>query len=757
MAISGLGTSGIVAIPIPAGGGTGEVLTKQSNDDYDFDWAAGGGGGAPTNAEYVVLTADATLTDERVLTAGTGITIVDSGPGAAVTISFDGSTAGYTLQDAYDADTTAPHITPLLGTGLEIAGELQIDGSLTQGNNVSIEMSDTYTQAAAFIGGGILSNGTVTYANATWIWALLQESKGYIANSGPGFAAFTLFNAIPFIRNGTNNALVQALVLNAGVAHQSTGANAVTTVGTTVVSASPNTRALTAGGSMTKTGGDTGVRFSPTFGTVPGSSIAFGTLRGVHCFNPAVALFQPSGGIETMTAYYGVDINSITFGGGLNVVSGIRSAITAGTNRRFLENTGGAQSDFGTGTINFDDVAGVQLGTSNDILIAWGAGGFMFWQWAATADQLRWTNVATNRYILETENGNADGELNIGMERFSFGQTGAVGNQVGNFVANARTIGVAGEWADFLLTQAGSLTVDGNAMSRVSAWVINGVSYASSSGTVTNADTLTVGGFPTSSPGVTITERQSLHVIGGRSRMQSTVQYDPIVPAALAAGDTDNWGGLLTGTANNGMRRWARITGNASGSRITGIDAGSAQDGDTFDLTNVGSEAIILVHEDTGSTAANRFLVQNSVNFILLPDATCVIRYDSTDSRWRTLTPPAAVATLSGVWEFDSSTNTAADPGAGNFRNNNGTLASVTEIAINDEDERGADLGLYLAALASGDRIIISNLEDSDEYLAFDVTSNTDNTGWHQIGGTVNESGNNFTSGKEFGITFIYS
>ena len=35
--------------------------------------ASGGGGGAPTDAEYVVLSANGTLTDERVLTAGTAI------------------------------------------------------------------------------------------------------------------------------------------------------------------------------------------------------------------------------------------------------------------------------------------------------------------------------------------------------------------------------------------------------------------------------------------------------------------------------------------------------------------------------------------------------------------------------------------------------------------------------------------------------------------------------------------------------------
>ena len=40
---SGLGFSGIVAIQIPDQGLTGEVLTKLTTDDYDYDWAAGGG------------------------------------------------------------------------------------------------------------------------------------------------------------------------------------------------------------------------------------------------------------------------------------------------------------------------------------------------------------------------------------------------------------------------------------------------------------------------------------------------------------------------------------------------------------------------------------------------------------------------------------------------------------------------------------------------------------------------------------------
>jgi len=47
---------------------------------------AGGGGGAPVDATYVTMTPNATLTQERILTAGTGITIVDGGANNPVTI-----------------------------------------------------------------------------------------------------------------------------------------------------------------------------------------------------------------------------------------------------------------------------------------------------------------------------------------------------------------------------------------------------------------------------------------------------------------------------------------------------------------------------------------------------------------------------------------------------------------------------------------------------------------------------------------------
>ena len=55
--------------------------------------SGGGGGGAPTDAEYVVLSANGTLTDERVLTAGTAISLTDAGAGSTITVANTGVTS----------------------------------------------------------------------------------------------------------------------------------------------------------------------------------------------------------------------------------------------------------------------------------------------------------------------------------------------------------------------------------------------------------------------------------------------------------------------------------------------------------------------------------------------------------------------------------------------------------------------------------------------------------------------------------------
>ena len=65
-------------------GGPGNVLTISSTV----------AGGAPADASYLVLSSNGNLSSERVLTAGSGISISDSGPGASLTISATGGGGG---------------------------------------------------------------------------------------------------------------------------------------------------------------------------------------------------------------------------------------------------------------------------------------------------------------------------------------------------------------------------------------------------------------------------------------------------------------------------------------------------------------------------------------------------------------------------------------------------------------------------------------------------------------------------------------
>ena len=66
------------------------VLVQLARMAVRGDWngfLTGGSGGAPTDAEYVVMALNGTLTNERKLTAGTGISITDGGAGGNVTIA----------------------------------------------------------------------------------------------------------------------------------------------------------------------------------------------------------------------------------------------------------------------------------------------------------------------------------------------------------------------------------------------------------------------------------------------------------------------------------------------------------------------------------------------------------------------------------------------------------------------------------------------------------------------------------------------
>lgn len=80
----------------------------------------GAGGGAPVNASYLTLGTNATLTSERVLTAGTGISLTDGGAGGNLTVA---STVTGTVTSVA---MTVPSILSLSGTPITTSGTLAV-------------------------------------------------------------------------------------------------------------------------------------------------------------------------------------------------------------------------------------------------------------------------------------------------------------------------------------------------------------------------------------------------------------------------------------------------------------------------------------------------------------------------------------------------------------------------------------------------------------------------------------------------------
>jgi len=105
------------------------VLTTPTNGDVltynGTNWInqPSSSGGAPTDASYVVIGADTTLTDERVLTAGNGIDITDGGAGNAVTIAVDDNTTVQQVEIAVEGtiEATRKQINFIGGTGVTVS------------------------------------------------------------------------------------------------------------------------------------------------------------------------------------------------------------------------------------------------------------------------------------------------------------------------------------------------------------------------------------------------------------------------------------------------------------------------------------------------------------------------------------------------------------------------------------------------------------------------------------------------------------
>lgn len=91
-------------------------------------------------------------------------------------------------------------------------------------------------------------------------------------------------------------------------------------------------------------------------------------------------------------------------------------------------------------------------------------------------------------------------------------------------------------------------------------------------------------------------------------------------------------------------------------------------------------------------------------------------------------------------YTFDNATDTTVDPGAGDIRLNNGSMAQVSEMSISTTDDNAVDQSAVLAALIEGQRIAVT--QNTTRFWVGVISGPpVDNTTWFQIPVVTSESG----------------
>jgi hypothetical protein len=312
---------------------TGQI-PKYDGAAWVCDDDAGASSGAPSAAQYLTLATDATLTNERVLTAGTGITATDGGAGSTLTLAVDGPNV-----------TGVPVSTGISGFGSGVAAFL---ATATSANLRAALSDEVGTGAAYFVGGalGTPASGTATNLTGLPLTGLVAASDDQtIVSSGSAFVAKTL----PDCTDTGGNHLNYTQSTNAyscGTSGSGGGSGTVThtggalTSGKTVVGAGMDDVAVsTLTATVVKSASGT---LSAATGGTDYADNAFKTLSvsgqsDVVADSAADTLTFAAGSNITLTTNAGTDTITIAASGGSGgtltfgiVVDGQGSAVTSG-------------------------------------------------------------------------------------------------------------------------------------------------------------------------------------------------------------------------------------------------------------------------------------------------------------------------------------------------------------------------------------------------------------------------------------------
>jgi hypothetical protein len=476
----------------------------------------------------------------------------------------------------------------------------------------------------------------ITIDSGLFIFGTVIDQGRYLQTVAPGFAVHTLFLAQPNLE--TSTAAVQPNQIFCYAAQpqmENDGAGVLATPIANVIGVTFTPQLITrqVGDTLSATN-LTGLSVSPNFSTVAVSTVNFGTIRGVHCVQPVVGLFQPGAGLELMTAYIGLQFNAMTFAGNVTK-SVIRSFLNDATNARLIDNLGTAQSDFGAGDVHLDDNTGLKFGNTvgaPDIFLFWdtGTNSFRFSPFFGTGgNPLDFTGTAADEWIL---GGPGLGDIGIGFDvnAISFGTVLPTPNTNNWFTIfagpNGRQAFVAGEYSDVLWTASGSIDVNGQVLTDLQAFKINSPAVILNGGTIQDMSNL----FVDAMPSFGATRHQALRVLG-RTRGDGLQCHNEATLAQLTASVVQ-----LTLPANNLGRFVLLEDADANGPwTIQGIL--NVQVGDMFHIVNTGANAFLLGHQDAAAAAIDRIISPTGAAITLGIDESALLWYDPAATRWRIL------------------------------------------------------------------------------------------------------------------------
>ena len=478
-------------------------------------------GGASQTDSYVVLSSSATLPNERVLTAGSGVTITDSGPGGTVTIT---STSGGVSTVATGTGLTGGPITSTgtialantavtagtYGTSIGIP-QITVDaqGRITAASTIATTSNSyqgtwnastntpTLTSSVGTAGfyyvvstaGSTTLNGISTWAVGDWVIFQGSVWQKVAASGSSAFSTLTVTGLTGYMyANGASAVTAATTIPNAGLTNSSVtigstnvalGATAASLSGLTLVSPTMSSPTLGTPVSVTLTNA-TGLPLSTgVTGNLPVANLNSGT-------SATATTFWRGDGVWATPAASAGTVTSVGGTGSVNGIS-LTGTVTSAGNITL----GGALTGVSLATQVTGNLPVTNLGSGT------GASASTFWRgdgsWATpagggtgTVTSVSWTGGIVSVATPTTTPAFTISGTSGGIPYFSNGNTWASSAAL---AANALVVGGgAGTAPATVTTGTGVVTALGVNTGSAGAFVVNGGALGTpSSGTLTSA------------------------------------------------------------------------------------------------------------------------------------------------------------------------------------------------------------------------------------------------------------------------------